>query len=461
MGLGWLETGTRAPSLGAVKKSSGRDMTLVQGWGRYPVIDSEVSSPTSDPSEIAGLVKQAAQPVIARGMGRSYGDSSLSALMIDCRGLKGFLSFDQETGVVRCRAGVTLSELLRNVVPKGWFLPVAPGTKFITVGGAIASDVHGKNHHVMGCFSNYVESFDLLLAEGEIVNCSRSERSDLFHATFGGMGLTGIVVEATLSLQRIRSTYIEQTTLKAENLAEALWLLESNRGATYSVAWIDCLKTGAAMGRSLLMLGEHAESGGIVYQAKRSVSVPFDMPALLLNRYSVGVFNALYYHRIRAKGTIQHQHYEPFFYPLDAIHHWNRLYGKRGVVQYQFVIPKAAGLDGLTAIFERIVDSRRGSFLAVLKTFGAENANLLSFPLEGYTLAVDFKMDSGLLELLNELDAMVLDHGGRLYLAKDSRMSENTFKRGYLRWEQFQEVRERYGALGKFASDQSRRIGLG
>ena len=435
-------------------------MTLAQGWGRYPAIDAEIDPPISDPIIMASRLRQGEQSVIARGMGRSYGDSSLAQRMISCLGLNNLLRFDRVTGVVRCGAGTTLSALLNVVVREGWFLSVTPGTKFVTVGGAIASDVHGKNHHIVGCFSECVDSFDLLLANGEIVTCSRSQCSDLFHATCGGMGLTGIVVEATLRLKPIQSAFIEQTTLKAKNLAEVVSFFEAYRGATYSVAWIDCLAAGAAMGRALLMLGEHSESGGMVRQERRPLSIPFDLPTQTLNRFSIGAFNMLYYHRVRAERSAQRQHYEPFFYPLDRIHHWNRLYGRRGFLQYQLVIPKAVGLEGLSTIFEKIVESRRGSFLAVLKLLGSENANLLSFPLEGYTLSVDFKMEDGLLDLLNELDAVVLDHGGRIYLTKDARMEESTFKQSYPRWEQFQGVRERYGALGKFASHQSIRLGL-
>jgi decaprenylphospho-beta-D-ribofuranose 2-oxidase len=436
-------------------------MTAVHGWGRYPVVDAEISSPLADASAIAPLVKQAQYPIIARGMGRSYGDSSLSHRMIDCCGLNVVQTFDDQAGVVRCGAGVTLSKLLTLIVPKGWFLPVTPGTKFVTVGGAIASDVHGKNHHLEGCFSEYVDTLDLMLAGGEIVTCSRSQRSDLFHATSGGMGLTGIIIEATLRLKPIRSTLVEQTTFKAGNLEEALLLFGAHHGATYSVAWIDCLAVGAAMGRALLMLGEHSENGGMVLREKRPLSVPFDFPTQTLNRFSIKIFNWLYYHRVSGKRSLQQVHYEPFFYPLDTIHHWNRLYGKRGFVQYQFVIPKVSGLEGLTALLTKIVGSQRGSFLAVLKLFGQENVNLLSFPMEGYTLSVDFKLDDGLFDLLDELDAIVLDHGGRIYLAKDARMKEATFKRSYVRWEQFEEVRLRYGAYGKFASLQSQRIGLG
>lgn len=432
---------------------------LTHGWGRYPVVDAQVRSPSTRTGFSVALSKLPGA-AIARGMGRSYGDSALCSHVLGTAHLDLLLDFDETAGIVRCGAGVTLAELLDVFVPRGWFLPVTPGTKFVSIGGAIASDVHGKNHHRDGCFSEYVSSLDLLLGTGEIVTCSRTRHADLFHATCGGMGLTGIILEASIRLKPVRSTLIEQTTHKAANLAEALSLFDMHRDAHYSVAWIDCLTMGAAMGRSLLMLGEHADSGGLRPHKKSSRSVPIDMPAQLLNRFSVTAFNTLYYHRIRKKQSHQHVHYEPFFYPLDGIQHWNRLYGKRGFTQYQCVLPKAAGLDALNMLLKKITASGRGSFLAVLKAFGKENANFLSFPIEGYTLALDFKMEDGLLDLLEELDAMVLDHGGRLYLTKDARMSEKTFKRSYPRWEAFQDIREKYGARGKFASHQSQRLGL-
>jgi FAD/FMN-containing dehydrogenase len=274
------------------------------------------------------------------------------------------------------------------------------------------------------------------------------------------MGLTGLILAASLRLHPIRTAYIDQTTIKASCLEEALELFAAHHAATYSVAWIDCLASGASLGRSLLMLGEHASEGGLHAGRKAALSIPFDMPHQLLNHYSVRAFNTLYYQRIRQQQTVQHSHYEPFFYPLDGILHWNRLYGKQGFVQYQFVIPTAAGLEGLRTILRRIAASGRGSFLAVLKVFGKENANLLSFPLEGYTVALDFKRTPDLFGLLDELDAMLLEFGGRLYLTKDARMGKETFRQGYPRWEQFQSVRAQYGAIGRFASLQSRRLGL-
>jgi FAD/FMN-containing dehydrogenase len=431
---------------------------LTYGWGRFPRHEAQLMQPRT--AQEAEKLLNESGPLLARGMGRSYGDSALADRLIGTSQLNRLHSFDAKIGLLTCAAGISLAELLDVFVPQGWFLPITPGTKFVSVGGAIANDVHGKNHHMHGCFSKCVDSIELLLADGSQVQCSRTEHPELFHATCGGIGLTGLIVAVRLRLLPIESAYVEQTTFKAANLEEALQLFEAHSTSTYSVAWIDCLAKDQALGRSLLMVGEHARDGQLLLPAKRAFSVPLDMPAALLNRYTVRAFNELYYQRIRKPVSKQRVSFESFFYPLDSIQQWNRLYGKKGFIQYQFVIPKAAGLQGMRVILERISDSHRGSFLAVLKTFGAANNNLLSFPMEGYTLALDFKLEPGLLELLDELDSMVLAYGGRLYLAKDARMSEATFKQSQPNWQQFQEVRAHYGALGKFASLQSRRLGL-
>lgn len=433
---------------------------MIQGWGRYPSVDAEEVAPTTQSAASACLQRLNGSAAICRGMGRSYGDSALAPRVIGTRHLDLLLDFDEVAGTLRCGAGVTLAQLLEIIVPRGWFLPVTPGTKFVTVGGAIASDVHGKNHHLEGCFGDHVTSLLLMLGNGEVLRCSRSSHPDLFHATCGGMGLTGIILEASMRLKPVRSAFIEQHTLKAPALQEAIDFLDANHGSTYAVAWIDCLATGAALGRSLVMLGEHAAEGGYPQPEPPRLSIPFDMSGKLLNRFSIKAFNTLYFHRVQRRGEQRTVHYDPFFYPLDRLLHWNRLYGKRGFVQYQFVLPKQAGTDGMRAILERISASRRGSFLAVLKLFGKQNVNLLSFPMEGYTLALDFKIEDGLFELLEQLDVMVLDYGGRIYLTKDARMSEQTFKESYPHWELFQEVRAHYGAQGKFSSCQSQRLGL-
>lgn len=433
-------------------------MTKVHGWGRYPVVEADLIAPATTGQTARALAGRAGASLIARGLGRSYGDSALAPLIVDSLPRHLLLDFDAATGVVRCEAGATLKDLLDVLLPLGWFPPVTPGTKFVTIGGAIASDVHGKNHHGEGCFSEHVLSFELMLADGRVLTCSRAAHPELFHATCGGMGLTGILISASVRMRRVASAYIDQTTLRAASLAEVLALFEQHRDATYSVAWIDCVTGGARLGRSLLMLGEHASEGGLAALPSRSRTLPVDLPPQLLNRYSVGAFNALYYHKPRAARQVVH--YEPYFYPLDGLLHWNRLYGKAGFVQYQFVIPRAAGAGALAAIVARIAASGRGSFLAVLKTFGPANDNYLSFPVEGYTLALDFKLEAGLFALLDELDAMVLAAGGRLYLAKDARMSAATFAHSYPRHGAFQQVRRDYGAIGAFASCQSIRLGL-
>ena len=316
---------------------------LTSGWARYPTIDANLIFPDRkfDTTEFLTSGRTA----IPRGMGRSYGDSSLAPAILSSARLDHFVAFDAESGVLTCEAGVSLAEILSLIVPHGWFLPVTPGTKFVSLGGAIASDVHGKNHHRDGCFSDHVHSLLLRTASNENVRCSADENEDLFRATCGGMGLTGLIVEATIQLRPIETAYINETILKAANLEEAFELFEQHGSASYSVAWIDCLSRGAALGRSLLMLGEHTRleqlarniSRPLKSRGKMALPVPFDMPSFTLNKYSVRAFNMLYYHRIRQKRSEHCVYYEPFFYPLDGLSNWNRLYGKRGFVQYQCV----------------------------------------------------------------------------------------------------------------------------
>jgi FAD/FMN-containing dehydrogenase len=379
---------------------------------------------------------------------------------MDTRYLDHYLDFDESTGVLSCAAGVSLDDILRVFVPRGWFLPVTPGTRFVTIGGAIASDVHGKNHHVAGTFGEHITSIELLLGNGDRVITSTVIKPELFYATCGGMGLTGVILSATLRLTPILSSNIAETTIKAPDLDAVLSAFEAAAKTTYSVAWIDCLARGKHLGRSLLMLGEHAKDGHLTVKADQSLPVPFDMPSRLLNQSTVQAFNTFYYGRVKERRSTRVIPFESFFYPLDNLSNWNRLYGNPGFVQYQVVLPLIEGVVGLRDVLEHIAASGRGSFLAVLKVFGKANQNLLSFPFEGYTLALDFKAEPVVFKLLDDLDKIVLSHGGRLYLAKDARMSEATFKAGYLRWQEFEAVRAQYHAIGKFASAQSWRLGL-
>lgn len=432
----------------------------ITGWGKYPDINANIIRPRTNGAVTELLTNRDDFVGIARGLGRSYGDSSLHSNVVDLTELDHFLDFDEHAGTLTCAAGVSLEAIVKYFLPRGWFLPVTPGTKFVTVGGAIASDVHGKNHHLVGSFGDHVLSLRLITAEGETVTCTPTQNTALFAATLGGMGLTGVIIDAVIRLIPVPSSQIEETTIKAANLTEVLALFEEHGASTYSVAWIDCLATGDKLGRSLLMLGEHADTGQFFPPKASALNVPCDMPAALLNRYSIQAFNTLYYHRAHKKLSRRLVHYEPFFYPLDGIHHWNRMYGKNGFTQYQFVLPKTAGREGMTTILNKIARSKRGSFLAVLKAFGKGNDNYLSFPMEGYTLALDFKLEPGLFPLLNELDRVVLDYGGRLYLTKDARMSETTFKKSYANWEKFMTVRTKHGADKVFNSLQSKRLGI-
>ena len=434
------------------------------GWGRYPFVESTVSHPDTDAAILDEIRKQSDDDEllqrIPRGLARSYGDSSLAPSVVETDRLDHFMDFDEQTGLLRCGAGVSLAEILEVFVPRGWFLPVTPGTKFVTVGGAIASDVHGKNHHLEGTFCDHVTRMRVATAATGIVECSRDEHGALFLGTCGGMGLTGIIVDATFRLRPIASAYIDSTTLRASNLTEALDLFVEHDKTTYSVAWIDCLSRGRSLGRSLLTVGEHATSGELVASQPGSLGVPVDLPGQLLNRFTVQAFNSLYYRRVREARTDQVVHYEPFFYPLDFVHQWNRIYGRGGFTQYQFVVPTAGGIDALTEVLDRIAASKRASFLAVLKSFGPANDNYLSFPMEGYTLALDFKIEPGLFEMLDTLDEVVLDSGGRLYLTKDVRMSAETFRRSYPQWPEMEALRRQYGADRVFNSRQSRRLDL-
>jgi decaprenylphospho-beta-D-ribofuranose 2-oxidase len=429
----------------------------ISGWGRYPVVEADVLHVRTY-DDVAAAVQQG--PVTPRGLGRSYGDSSLGDRMVDLTALDHLIAFDEASGRLTCEAGLSLSEVLAVMLPRGWFLPVTPGTRFVTVGGAIASDVHGKNHHRDGSFTDHVSSFRLLVASGEVLDVSRSSHPDLFSATCGGMGLTGVVLDATFSLRPVSSRNIDETVVKTPSLDGALDAFEEYADVTYSVGWIDLVATGARLGRSLVMLGEHADDGDLGPAAEGGVPVPVDTPARLLNRYTVTAFNALYYGRVRRPLVRHRVGYEPFFYPLDRLSDWNRLYGRQGFLQYQFVVPHEGGREAVTEAVRLIARSGLASPLAVLKVFGAGNESMLGFPRPGYTLAVDLKAGPEALALCDDLDRLVLAAGGRLYLTKDSRMSAETFAASYPRVEEFQEVRRRYGATDVFVSAQARRLGL-
>jgi decaprenylphospho-beta-D-ribofuranose 2-oxidase len=434
----------------------------ITDWGKYPVVEAEFMEPVSPEKFTPDL----SRPLIARGLGRCYGDSALGERIVSTLNWNKLLAFDRNTVRLTCESGVSFDEIIRTFLPRGFFLPVTPGTKYITVGGAIAGDIHGKNHHCEGTFSRHVESFDLLTGEGIVKTCSRTENTGLFWATCGGMGLTGIILRASFFLKRVETAYIRQKSIKARNLDHILDLFEEYSDYTYSVSWIDCLARGNNMGRSLLYLGEHALSDELNAGAKKHplllhreprLQVPFDFPSFALNRFSVKAFNFLYYHKAPSGQHDALIHYDPYFYPLDSVLHWNRIYGKRGFTQYQFVIPREGGREGMKRILKRIADSGLGSFLAVLKVFGKEEARYLLFPAEGYTLALDFPITQSLFPLLDELDREVTGCGGKIYLNKDVRLKPDAFSKMYPK-EEFSRFRKENMAAGVFESRQSLRV---
>lgn len=439
----------------------------LSGWGRVPSQPCVLHRPGSAP-DLAQLLR--AGPVIARGAGRAYGDSALQPEgVISTGGLGRAITLDSQTGMLEAEAGARFADVLAVSVPQGWFPPVTPGTKFVTMGGAVAADVHGKNHHAAGSFGDHLQWFDLMGAEGETRRCTPKDTPALFEATVGGMGLTGVVQRIGVQMIPVESAWIRQETVLAPSLDAAFEAFEASAGWTYSVAWIDALAGGARLGRTVLMRGEHARRDEIPAAARaaplalpprRTSRVPVDLPGFVLNKYSAKAFNSLYWAANARKTGQQIVDYDRFFYPLDALLDWNRVYGRRGFMQYQCVLPLAASAAGLRALLEKIRASGEGAFLAVLKLMGPGRGTGLSFPMEGYTLALDFPVTRRLPALLQGLDAIVRDHGGRLYLAKDARMSAETFRQGYDGLDAFEQIRRGTGAAGVFRSTQSERLGL-
>lgn len=405
-----------------------------QSWGRFPAAPHQTTVAWRDRRQMPPL---ADGPVLARGNGRSYGDVCLNdeGTLLTTRSLDRFVRFDAEAGELVCEPGVLLSDILDLVVPKGWFLPVVPGTRLVTVGGAIANDVHGKNHHRFGTFGTHVLEFRLLRSDGSVLTCSQDENAELFAATIGGLGLTGLIGEARLKLRPIASSYLEGEQIRFETLDEFFALSEASEAShEYTAAWIDCLATGDKLGRGHFMRANHAADGGLE-PAGRSLplAVPLTPPLTLVNRASLRIFNTLYYARQRAREVSRRWHFDPYLFPLDSIANWNRLYGPKGFLQYQCVVPDNEARAASAELFREISRSGQGSPLVVFKTFGdVASPGLLSFPMKGATLALDFPiLGERTFALLDRLDRIVRQAGGRLYPAKDARMSAEMFEKGY------------------------------
>jgi len=376
------------------------------------------------------------------GNGRSYGDVCFNqgGALLHTRGLDRFIGFDPDTGVLECESGVLLSEIIDIALPRGWFPHVTPGTSLVTVGGAIANDVHGKNHHRAGCFSHHVLDFGLHRSDGRRLNCSRLENRELFQATVGGLGLTGLITHARLQLRRVSGPWIHGDSQRFNNLNEFFTLSkESDRDYEYTVAWIDCGARTGALGRGVFTRGNHASREGVEPKKTPSLRIPVTPPLSLINGLSVNLFNMIYYRRGSSSKADALWHFREFLYPLDGILEWNRIYGPQGFFQYQCVIPEAAALSALQEILKRISGSGFGSFLTVLKNFGSTpSLGMLSFARPGATLAIDFpNRGEPTLRLLESLDEITRSAGGAVYPAKDARMSAESFQRYFPAWQEF------------------------
>ena len=449
-----------------------RARRLLTGWGRTAPTAADVVRPATVEGVAAAVAAAGPRGVIARGLGRSYGDPAQCAggSVIDLTALAGVTGFDPEERTVTVRAGTSLDALARWLVPRGWFAPVLPGTPFVTVGGAVAADIHGKNHHRDGSFSRHVTALTLLTGAGELLTLDPAGDPDAFWATAGGMGLTGVILEVTLRVVPIETSRIRVDTERAADLDHAMASMAAgDAGYAYSVAWIDLVARGRSTGRSVLTRGDHATladlRGGarddpLAYRRPPSAPAPPWAPPGLLNRMTVRAFNELWFRRSPKARRRETQSIPRFFFPLEIVDGWNRLYGPRGLVQYQFVVPFGAE-ETLRRCVLRLSAAGFPSFLAVLKRFGPGSPGPLSFPLPGWTLALDVPGGSTELHgLLDGLDELVAEAGGRVYLAKDSRLRPELMDAMYPRLPEWREVRARLDPGGRFRSDLARRLGL-
>jgi len=450
-----------------------RTVTLT-GWGRVAPTTADLATPATGPAA-AGLLRLAAgrsTPVIPRGLGRSYNNAAQSAggVVISTAGLNRIVSLDPETGVAVCEAGVSLEQLMVAGLAHGWFVPVSPGTRQVTIGGAIAADVHGKNHHQAGSFASHVAAFDLLLPRGEPVTVTPAGEPGLFWATAGGMGLTGLVTRATIRLKRVESSLVAVDTVKTADIDETMAVLaEHDQRYGYTVAWSDVLATGRALGRSVITSGDFARAADLppgrrgdpfAFDPRSRIGAPAAFPPGLMNRYSIRLANEAWYRKAPRLRQGELQTINQFFHPLDGIRNWNRVYGPGGFRQYQYVLPFGAEA-AVRRSFELVAAHPAPSFVTVLKRFGPGDPGLLSFPAAGWTLALDFPARTpGLGPFLDQLDRLVVDHGGRVYLAKDSRVSPATLEQMYPGLPDFRKLRAELDPRGTMVSDLSRRLGL-
>lgn len=433
-------------------------MKLISGWGRNPNIFCNVKYPKN----LNSLKKLIDKKCIARGNGRSYGDSSLQPnLTIDMKNFNKFYFFDDINGLVKVQSGLILNDLLKIIVPKGWFVPVSPGTKFVTIGGMVASNVHGKNHHKVGGFINYVKSITIINEHKKIITCSEKINKILFKSTFGGMGLTGVIIDITFKLKKIKNSFIDQKIFCTKDLKDTLKNLKKTCKSTYTVGWIDCAKKNKNFGRSVIFTGEHNqdENKELIYIKDKGLTLPRFNYSFLLNSFSIKLFNFFYYKYNFLKKKKNIVNYNSYFYPLDLVKNWNIFYGEKGFFQYQFFIQDKIAYKGIKEILNLVQQNTIVSFLTTIKYMG-KDSSILAFSDKGFTLALDFKYTMYNLNLAEKLDALIVKYKGRIYLTKDSRMSKKKFNKTYKNLNFFKNKIRTKKNKSVFASLQSERIDL-
>jgi len=417
-----------------------------ESWGRYPNYGANII-PLNWQGDYPAVASSFHNGVLPVGMGRSYGDVCLlkEGNLVVTTGMNRLIAFDPETGLLTAEAGITLAQILDFAVPRGFFLPVSPGTKYVTLGGAIANDIHGKNHHTAGTFGRHITQFELVRSDGTRKLCSPTENADWYAATIGGLGLTGLISWAALRLKPIVSRKIDYEGIQFHGIDEFLALTEQSKDIEYTVSWVDATSTGKNFARGIFMQGDHSTKRDTLHPSRKPKLVfPFNAPGFALNRLSVGLFNTAFFHKQIHQRAVSEQDYEPFFYPLDKVLHWNRMYGKRGLLQFQSVIPWDNAREGTIALLKEVSKSGLASFLAVLKAFGdVPSPGLMSFPKPGITLALDFpiKPDRSF-PLFARLADMTREFGGRLYPAKDAAMTAPQFQAFYPQWQQLARYRD-------------------
>ena len=445
----------------------------LSGWGRTAWTVADTVTPAGAEDVARALVGSGHRGSVARGLGRSYGAAAQNAggtvLLMAGTPVGAEFRLDDATGVVTAPAGMSLDEILKESVPRGWFVPVTPGTRFVTVGGAIGSDIHGKNHHFDGSFGQHVLSMNVMLSSGDVVTLSPSSNPAWFWATVGGMGLTGVILDATIQMLRIESSRVRVETERLADFDAVVAAMSTDGNDDtyrYSVSWVDLVATGKSMGRGVLTRGDHATASEVdkgdplAYDPKVRLAAPGWVPNQLLNKLSIKAFNEVWFRKAPAQRHVGIESIPTFFHPLDGVRQWNTLYGRQGFIQYQFIVPLDQ-VEVLRKVIEAFAGQGVASFLAVLKRMGPQNAAPMSFPTEGWTLTLDMAAGiRGLPELLSRVDGMVLDAGGRHYLAKDSHVSPAAVRRGYARFAEWQDVQHEMDPSGRLNSDLARRLGL-